>query len=81
MAAMQATIERLQGIFADVFQQPDLEIHEGTSARDIEAWDSLMHVTLMVNVESVFGVRFTSLQLAQIASVGDLVKAIEAARP
>jgi acyl carrier protein len=78
---MQKTIERLQGVFADVFEQPDLTIHERTSAKDIEAWDSLMHVTLMVSVESAFSVRFTSHQLAQIATVGDLVKAIEAAQP
>lgn len=78
---MQQTIERLQGVFADVFEQPDLKIHERTSAKDIEAWDSLMHVTLMVTVESAFHVRFTSHQLAEIATVGDLVKAIEAAQP
>lgn len=78
---MQETIERLQRVFADVFEQPNLRIHERTSAKDIEAWDSLMHVTLMVSVESAFHVRFTSHQLAQIATVGDLVKAIDAARP
>jgi acyl carrier protein len=75
---MLDTLSRLQQVFADVFEQPELQIAESTSARDIAAWDSLAHVGLMVRVESAFGVRFTSRQLAQISTVGDLVKAIEA---
>ena len=78
---MQDTLIRLRSVFADVFEQPNLEIRETTSAKDIEAWDSLMHVSLMVSVETAFGVRFTSRQLAQISTVGDLVKAIEASHP
>lgn len=75
---MLDTLSRLQQVFADVFEQPEVEISESTSAKDIAAWDSLTHVGLMVRVESAFGVRFTSRQLAQISTVGELVKAIEA---
>jgi acyl carrier protein len=75
---MLDTLRQLQQVFVDVFEQPELQIAESTSAKDIAAWDSLMHVGLMVRVESAFGVRFTSRQLAQISTVGDLVKAIEA---
>ncbi len=78
---MLDTLSRLQEVFADVFEQPELQIAESTSASDIAAWDSLMHVGLMVRVESAFNVRFTSRQLAQISTVGDLVQAIEAQRP
>lgn len=78
---MLDTLSRLQQVFADVFEQPELQLVESTSANDIAAWDSLAHVGLMVRVESAFGVRFTSRQLAQISTVGDLVKAIEAQQP
>lgn len=78
---MLDTLSRLRQVFANVFEQPELQIAESTSAKDIAAWDSLTHVGLMVQVESTFGVRFTSRQLAQISTVGDLVKAIEAQHP
>lgn len=78
---MVDTLSRLRQVFANVFEQPELQIAESTSARDIAAWDSLTHVGLMVQVESAFGVRFTSRQLAQISTVGDLIEAIEAQHP
>ncbi|MEY4549571.1 MAG: hypothetical protein RL685_5766 [Pseudomonadota bacterium] len=78
---MLDTLKQLQQVFSEVFEQPELQIAESTSAKDIAAWDSLMHVGLMVRVESAFSVRFTSRQLAQISTVGDLVKAIEAQHP
>jgi acyl carrier protein len=76
---MSDVMSRLTQVFQDVFDDDDLTIRPETTARDVEGWDSLMHVTLIVNVEKEFGVRFTSSQVAGLQNVADLVGLIERA--
>jgi acyl carrier protein len=73
-----STIERLQEVFRDVFDDDELTITPETTADDVEDWDSLQHVTLVVNVEAAFGVKFSSLEVAGLKNVGQLVALVEA---
>lgn len=73
-----STLSRLQDVFREVFEDDDLTLTPSTSAADIDEWDSLMHVTLILAVEGAFGVRFTSAQVSSLETVGDLVSLIEA---
>jgi acyl carrier protein len=61
----------------DVFDLDDLEITDKTTADDIEEWDSLSHIRLMVAVERKYGFKFTNSEIEQLTNVGDLVKLIE----
>jgi acyl carrier protein len=63
-----------------VFDDDSLEITPATTAEDVDRWDSLMHVTLMVNVEKTFNLRFTSREVASLKNVGELVALIERRR-
>lgn len=74
---MDATLARLQEVFRNVFDDESLVIAIETTAQDIEAWDSVQNVTLMLEVEGVFGVRFSTSEIAYLKNVGDLVDAIE----
>ena len=74
------TLARLNLVFQDVFDDEDLQVQRATTADDIEDWDSLMHVTLIVNVERAFGVRFPSSRVSKLADVGELVDLIDAVR-
>ncbi len=65
--------EKLLAVFRDVFEDDELEISATTTADDIEAWDSLTHVSLMINVERAFGLKFSSTQVASLKNVGQLV--------
>lgn len=60
----------------DVFDVDDLQINDSTTAQDIEEWDSLSHIRLIVAIEQHFGIKFTSLEVEGFKSVGDLVAAI-----
>jgi acyl carrier protein len=71
-------LARLQKTFRDVFDDEELVIGPDTNAEDVEGWDSLMHVTLIVNVEREFGVRFASSEIASLKDVGELMALIEA---
>ena len=70
-------LERLAGVFCDVFDAEDLTITRQSTAADVPGWDSLMHVRLILETEKAFGVRFTTSEVASLANVGELVDAIE----
>jgi acyl carrier protein len=71
-------LERLNQVFRDVFDDDELHIVRETTAKDVEGWDSLMHVTLLVNVEKVFGVKFSSSEVASLKNAGELIDLINA---
>jgi acyl carrier protein len=71
------TLERVNEVFRDVFDNEELVVSPETTAKDVEGWDSLMHVTLIVNVEKAFQIRFTSSEVAALKNVGELVHLIE----
>lgn len=68
---------RLTGVFRRVFHQPGLELRAELSARDVPGWDSLNHVTLMIEVEQEFDVRFGSDEVEALRCVGDLMVLLE----
>ena len=77
---MSETLDRLNGVFRQVFDDDEIELTPETTAKDVEGWDSLMHVTLLINVEKAFGVKFSSSEVASLQRVGDLVELIEIRR-
>ena len=70
-------LERLQPIFRDVFDDDDITVGPETTAEDVEGWDSLMHVSLMINIECAFGVRFSTTEVASMTNVGELARLLE----
>ena len=75
---MNATIDKINDVFRNVFDDDELTVTRQTTASDVEGWDSVMHVTLLINVEKAFGVKFSSSAVAGMKTVGDLVDLIEA---
>ena len=71
------TLERLQEIFRDVFEDESIVLTEEMTAADIEDWDSLMQITLTMEVEQAFDIKFTTDDIVKMKNVGDFVKAIE----
>jgi acyl carrier protein len=74
---MTSTMVRINEVFQDVFGDDELAVGRTTTAEDVEGWDSLMHVTLVVNMEKAFGVRFTSSEVASLKNVGELADLID----
>jgi acyl carrier protein len=76
------TLDSLRELMSDVFdvEPEDLPLTESTTAEDIEEWDSLSNVRLMVAIERRFHVRFTNGEIEAMRNVGDLVHQIDAKR-
>ena len=62
---------KLNEVFRDVFDAPNLEIAPEMTAADVEEWDSLSHINLIVAVEKAFGVRFTTGEVQALKNVGE----------
>lgn len=68
--------ERLNNLFRDVLDNDDLILKHDTTAGDVEGWDSMANVQLMLGVEREFGVHLSAGQMQAMTSVGDLVSVI-----
>ena len=70
-------ISRIEPTFREVFNNPDLIISGEMVASDIEAWDSLNHIRLIVDREMELEITFDTDQVAELMNVGELISNIE----
>jgi acyl carrier protein len=71
------TIEKLTGIFRTVFDNEDIDLRPEMTANDVDGWDSLSHINLILFVENGFEIRFSPNEILTFKNVGDLIKCIE----
>lgn len=69
--------ERLNEVFQDVFGDDDITVNDDTTAKDIEGWDSLRHITLLAAIEDEFDIEFSMGQTVKMKNVGEMVDYIE----
>jgi acyl carrier protein len=60
-----------------VFQDDSIVLKPSTTADDIEEWDSLSHINLLIAIEIEFGIEFKQNEIQSFANVGELAKRIE----
>lgn len=68
----------LTEVFREVFDDDDITIGKETTAEDIEDWDSVTHVQLIVAIEERFTIRFKTGELTGLKNVGALAEVIAA---
>lgn len=69
---MSQIVERMQTVFRDVFDDDNLVLRSDLTAADVENWDSLAHINLILGIEREFKVRFTTAEVASLKNAGDL---------
>ena len=70
-------LKQVNDIFIDVLDNDDIKLTPETTAKDIEEWDSLNHIQLVVAIEKKFKLRFTSAEINSWKTVGEMCSAIE----
>ncbi len=63
-------------IMRDVFDLDDLDVSSETTAEDVEEWDSLSHIRLIVTVERKFGFKFKNSEIESLKNVGEFVNLV-----
>jgi acyl carrier protein len=72
---------RLSDVFMRVFGLKKIELRDQMSAKDIEGWDSLTHINLIVAVEREFRIKLTTAEVSGLNNVGDLMQLINRKLP
>jgi acyl carrier protein len=77
MPSNDEILAKLDTIFQDILDDDELRLSPETTARDVENWDSLSHVRLMLTVEKSFGVKFSAAEIGRLKNVGSLVTLLQ----
>lgn len=72
-----STIERLQDIFRNIFDDDTLILNRETTAADIDEWDSLTQINIVEACETEFSVKFDLDDIVSLKDIGDMVDLIE----
>ena len=81
---MSTTLSELQDVFRQVFDDEEISLTESTTADDVDGWDSMMHINLIIAIEKKFGVKFAAAEIAAMKAegqdLGGLVQLLEKKR-
>ncbi len=70
-------LSRVEEIFREELELDELTLNDETTADDVEEWDSLSHIQLVVALEKAFGIKFSSREILSWDNVGDLIDSIQ----
>lgn len=70
-------LKQMNTIFIDILDNEDVVINETTTANDIEEWDSLTHIQLVVAIEKHFKIHFTSSEIQSWINVGEMLSCLQ----
>lgn len=69
-------ISQIATVLGNVIDEDDLQLEAKTTADEVEDWDSLTHVKLIISLESHFGVKFDTSEIGPSENVGELADLI-----
>lgn len=69
--------QRLTQIFHEVFDEDSIIVTRDLTAKDVDGWDSLAHVRLLLTIERKFGVKIMAGEAAKLNTVGDLIDLLQ----
>jgi acyl carrier protein len=76
MPTIKEVLDQATGIFRDTLDNEDIQLSPDTTADDIEEWDSLSHIQLIVALEKHFRIKFFTSEITSFKNVGQLAESI-----
>ena len=76
MPSNEEILKQVNEVFKDVLDNDSIVIKESTTADDIEEWDSLSHIQLIVAIEKHFKIRFATSEITSYRNVGEMCEGI-----
>ena len=78
MLDREKVVDRLNHLFRDIFDDDDIAVTDDTEAADIDGWDSLTHIRLILGVEREFRIKMTAAEVGSLKNVGQMIDVIAA---
>ena len=69
-------LSEIENIFRDILDENDISISEDTTANDVEGWDSLTHIQIIVAIERFFKIKFSSKEILSWKNIGEMIDSI-----
>ena len=69
-------LKQVQDIFRDILDDEEIVLEDSTTANDVEGWDSLTHIQLIVAIEKQFKIKFTSKEILSWRNIGEMLDSI-----
>ena len=76
MTQPDEVFSKVTEVFRTVLEKPDLELTESMTAKDVDSWDSLNHVNLIISIEEAFKIRIPIQEASRLRDVGHLLSLI-----
>jgi len=67
---------KVSEIIRKVIQNKNIELHEETSSKDVDGWDSLRHVMIISEVEKEFAISIDFMEVLEIKTIGDICTSV-----
>ena len=74
---MKSVFEQVLKIFRNVLDDPELELAANMVADDVDDWDSLTHIQIIVATEKLFKIKFTALEIREFKDIGHFCSEIQ----
>ncbi|MES2851204.1 MAG: acyl carrier protein [Bacteroidota bacterium] len=69
-------LEQISSVFSDTLDEDNVTLTENSTADDVEGWDSLTHVQLVVAVEKKFKIRFSAKEIQSWKNISEMIDSI-----
>jgi acyl carrier protein len=76
MLTIADIMNQINDVFRDVLDNDEIQVKSETTADDIEEWDSLTHIQLIVALEKKFKIKFTAAEITSYKNVGHMAESI-----
>ncbi len=69
--------DRLNGVFRETFEDDNIDIFDSMTAADLDEWDSVSHISLVLTVEKEFGIRLNAAEVGHLENVGEMIAILQ----
>ncbi len=73
--------DRLTSLFEELFAVDGIKLSPEMTADDVEGWDSFNHLSVIVAVETRFGIKLTTSEIDNLSDIGQLIGTIQGKLP
>jgi acyl carrier protein len=69
-------LDDVTSVIRDVFGDNSIALSEASTAAEVDGWDSLMHLNVVIALEKHFGIRFSTAEISTLKEEGQNIASL-----